>query len=91
MTTFLVELPLELGCVICTGIVGTCNCFGRICESRGLSNLTPARSILLKLIGKGWCKGGAAASTKHIWWLTYASESEKRSNATVAKLEMIKK
>ena len=51
-TTFLVELPLELGCVICTCIVGTCNCFGRICESRGLSNLTPARSRLFKLIGK---------------------------------------
>ena len=53
-TTFLIELPLELGCVICTGIVGTCNCFGRICESRGLSNLTPARSRLFKLKGKGW-------------------------------------
>ena len=51
-TTFLVELPLELGCVICTGIVGTCNCFGRICESRGLSNLTPARSRLFKLVGR---------------------------------------
>ena len=35
--------------------------------------------------------GGAAASTKHIWWLTYASESEKRSNASVEKLEAIKK
>ena len=53
---FLVELPLELGCVICTGIVGTCNCFGRICESRGLSNLTPARSRLFKLIGKDGVK-----------------------------------
>ena len=30
-------------------------------------------------------------STKHIWWLTYASESEKRSNASVEKLEVIKK
>ena len=35
--------------------------------------------------------GGAAACTKHIWWLTYAKESEKRNNTTVAKLEMIKK
>ena len=49
---FLVELPLELGCVLCTGIVGTCNYFGRIRESRGLSNLTPARSRLFKLIGR---------------------------------------
>ena len=51
----LVELPLEIGAIICTGIVGTCNWFGSICESRGLSNLTPARSRLFKLIGKGWC------------------------------------
>ena len=50
--TFLVELPLEIDPILCTGIVGTCNCFGRICESRGLSNLTPARSRLFKLIGK---------------------------------------
>ena len=35
--------------------------------------------------------GEVAAATKHIWWLTYANESEKRSNATVAKLEVIKK
>ena len=51
-TTFLVELPLEIDAIVCTGIVGTCNCFGSICESRGLSNLTPARSRLFKLIGK---------------------------------------
>ena len=51
-TTFLIELPLEVDPIICTGIVGTCNCFGRICESRGLSNLTPARSRLFKLMGK---------------------------------------
>ena len=25
--------------ITCTGIIGSCNCFGRICESRGLSNL----------------------------------------------------
>ena len=47
-----IELPLELSCVTCTGIIDTCNCFGSICESRGLSNLTPARSRLFKLIGK---------------------------------------
>ena len=51
-TKFLVELPLELGCVTCTGIIGTCNCFGSICDSRGLSNLTPARSRLFKLMEK---------------------------------------
>ena len=51
-TKVLIELPLEFGSITCTGIVGTCNCFGRICESRGLSNLTPARSRLFKLIGK---------------------------------------
>ena len=52
MIKIFIELPLELGCVTCTGINGTCNCFGRICESRGLSNLTPARSRLFKLIGR---------------------------------------
>ena len=80
-TTFLVELPLELGCVICTGIVGTCNWF-RICESRGLSNLTPARSRLFKLVGKEGVIRWSCSSNKHIWWLTYAKESEKRSNET---------
>jgi len=77
-----IELPLELGCVTCTGIVGTCNCFGSICESRGLSNLTPARSRLFKLIGKNGVGGEVAAATKHIWWLTYANKSEKRSRGT---------
>ena len=27
--------------------------------------------------------GEVAAATKHIWWLTYAKESEKRSNGMV--------
>ena len=90
-TTILVELPLEIDAIICTGIVGTCNCLGRICESRGLNNLTPARSRLFKLIGKNGVGGEVAAATKHIWWLTYANKSEKRANGTVVKLAMIKK
>ena len=57
-TKILVKLPLQLSCAICAGIIGTCICFGRICEPRGLSNLTPARSRLFKLIGR---KGV-------IWW-----------------------
>ena len=51
-----IGLPLELSCVTCTGIIGTCNCFGSICESRGLSNLTPTRSRLFKLKGKDGVK-----------------------------------
>ena len=78
-----IELPLELSCVTCTGLIGTCNYFGSICESRGLSNLTPARSRLFKLKGRKGEGGEVAAATKHIWWLTYANESEKRSNGTV--------
>ena len=35
--------------------------------------------------------GEVAATTKHIWWLTYAKKSEKRCNGTVEKLELIKK
>ena len=50
--TIFIELPLELSCVICTGIIGTYNCFGSIYEPRGLSNLTPARSRLFNLIGR---------------------------------------
>ena len=33
----------------------------------------------------------SSAVTKHVWWLTYANKSEKRSNGTVVKLAMIKK
>ena len=36
-------------------------------------------------------RGEVAAATKHIWWLTYANESEKRSKGMVVKLAMIKR
>ena len=35
--------------------------------------------------------GEVAAAIEHIWWLTYANKSKKRSNGTVVKLAMIKK
>ena len=35
--------------------------------------------------------GEVAAATKHVRWLMYAKKSEKRSNGTVEKLEVIKK
>ena len=35
--------------------------------------------------------GEVAAATKHIWWLTYANKSEKRTSGTVVKLAMIEK
>ena len=44
--------PPELGCVICTVQRHLQTGFGSICESRGLSNLTPSRSRLFKLIGR---------------------------------------
>ena len=47
-----IELLLELGCVICTVQRHLQAGFGSICESRGLSNLTPSRSRLFKLMGK---------------------------------------
>ena len=53
-----IELLLELGCVTCT-ISSTLQAgFGSISESRGLSNLTPSRSRLFKLIGmvKGYVR-----------------------------------
>ena len=81
-TKGLIKFPLQLSCAICASILGTCICFGRICESRGLSNLTPARSRLFKLIGEGGAKRWSCNGNKHIWWLTCANESEKRSNGT---------
>ena len=54
-----------------------------ICEPQGLSNLAPSRSRLFKLIGKEGVMRWSCSSNKHIWWLTYANESEKRSNGTV--------
>ena len=42
-------------------------------------------------MGMEWISGEVAAATKHIWWLTYTNKSEKRNNATVEKLEVIKK
>ena len=42
-------------------------------------------------MGMEWLSGGVAATTKHIWWLTYAKESEKRANGTAVKLAMIKR
>ena len=52
----------------------------------------PWVSRLAKLKGV-WKRisGGVAAATKHVWWLTYAYESEKRSKGTVVKLTMIKR
>ena len=39
MAKVLIKLPLEFGTITCSGIIGTCNCFGSICESRRLNNL----------------------------------------------------
>ena len=47
-----IELLLELGCIICTVQRHLQAGFGSICESRGLSNLTPSRTRLFKLIGR---------------------------------------
>ena len=47
----LVELPLELVLVTWSGITWTCIWSCSICEPQGLSNLTPTRSRLFKLIG----------------------------------------
>ena len=76
--------------IICTGIVGTCNCFGRICESRGLSNLTPARSRLFKLIEKDGVMRWSCSKRLAYMVATIAKESEKRGQSTVDK-SMIKK
>ena len=43
----------------------------------------PARSRLFKLVGKDGVMRLSCSGNKHICWLTYAKESEKRSNGTV--------
>ena len=43
----------------------------------------PAISRLFKLIGKDGVMRWSCSGNKHIWWLAYAKESEKRSNGTV--------
>ena len=35
--------------------------------------------------------GEVAATTKQVWWLTYANQRDKRNNGTVVKLAMIKR
>ena len=58
-----VELPLELIRVTWSGITWTCIWSCSICEPQGLSNLTPTRSRLFKLIGMDKANiCGAAAS-----------------------------
>ena len=42
-------------------------------------------------MGKERISVEVAAATKHIWWLTYANKSEKRSKGTSVKLAMIKR
>ena len=37
-----IELPLELGCVTCTGIIGTCNCL-EVCVSHEDSAISQPR------------------------------------------------
>ena len=60
----LVELPLELVIVNWSGITWTCIWSYSICEPQGLSNLTPTRSRLFKLIGMDKANiCGAAAAT----------------------------
>ena len=51
----------------------------------------PWVSRLAKLNGLERVSGEVAATTKQVWWLTYANESEKRNKGTVVKLAMIKR
>ena len=78
-----IELLLELGCVICTVQRHLQAGFGSICESRGLSNLTPSRSRLFKLIGR--VKGMRWSCSKRLAYMVanpFAKESEKRRQST---------
>ena len=80
MNKIFIELLLELGCVTYTVIIVTCNWFLEVnCESRGLSNLTPSRSRLFKLIGR--VTGMRWSCSKRLAYMVaniFAEESEKR-------------
>ena len=52
----------------------------------------PWVSRLAKLKGvRERISGEVVSATKHIWWLTYANKSEKRSKRNGRQLAMIKK
>ena len=58
-----IELPLELGCVICTGIIGTCKLVLEVSVSHGDSAISHPRDqeyLSLGVREKIW--DGAAAS-----------------------------
>ena len=52
MTKIFIELPLELGCVTYTGIIGTCNCLEVSMSHEDSAISKPARSRLFKLIDR---------------------------------------
>ena len=81
MDKIFIELPLELGCVNYTGSIGTCNCLEVTVSHEDSAISHPQDQDYLSLrVGKG-SEVELQPSTKHIWWLTYAKESEKRSKA----------
>ena len=66
LTKIFLELASELGYITCIGIIGTYNCCDSIWwvpEDSAISK--PARSRLIKLMGKEWISGEVAAATKH--------------------------
>ena len=64
-----------------------------ICESRGLSNLTPSRSRLFKLMGREKVWGGAAASTSIYggWHTQMRARREGRARSGIYDQEVILK
>ena len=86
------QTPPELGRVTCTISSSTCKLVLEvICESRGLSNLTPSRSRLFKLIGR--VQGMRWSCSKRLAYFVaniYAKESEKRRQKH-GRITMIKK
>ena len=85
----LVKLPLELVLVTWSEITWTCIWSYSICEPQGLSNLTPTRSRLFKLIGMDKAKYMWSCSKRLAYVVAnlYAKESEKRKRSTSEKLK----
>src|SRR3954471_1936096 len=82
MNKIFIDLLLELGCGTCMVHRHLQTGFGSICESRGLSNLTPARSRLFKLIGR--VKGMRWSCSKRLAYMVaniHKREREEKAKA----------
>ena len=90
MNTIFIRLLLELGLHHLYGDHRHLQLFEVICESRGLSNLTPSRSRLFKLMGR---KGGSEVELQQAlaYMVANIRKREREEKAKHSRESMIKK